>query len=93
MEWTGHLLLWEEWDALCCYNVGHELSHTDSITNLWIQLFERELALLAAVQVAGLEESEGTFTKSLESCNNKVMGSLMLRLEAKALRLKLEAKV
>ena len=49
------------------------------------QFFERELAPLAAVQVAGLEESEeGTFTKSLESCNNKVMGSLMLRLETKA---------
>ena len=70
VEWTGHLLLWEEWDALCCYNVGHELSHTDSITNLWIQLFERELALLAAVQVESLgkpEEAEGTIYKSLDS--------------------------
>ena len=49
--------------------------------------FECELAPLAEVQVAGLEESEeeeGTFTKSLESCNNNVMGSLKLRLEAKA---------
>ena len=53
----------------------------------FISIFERELAPLAAVQVAGLEESEeeeGTFTKSLESCNNKVMGGLMLSLEAMA---------
>ena len=40
----------------------------------WInchEVFERKLALLAAVQGAGLEElEEETFTKSCESCNS-----------------------
>ena len=40
---------------------GRDLRH---IERFFKTLFERELAPLAAVQVAGLEESRGTFTKS-----------------------------